>query len=90
MTKRDITRRDLLLFFLVRKLRYTLISQTTLTEQESDIDAAYKGFLANSLTFWEEGHTYEMGKLLSNMRKKGDFVKFVRRVKEDGELRVDR
>lgn len=62
-TKRDITRRDLILFFTIRKLRYTMIASTNLPEVDNDLDLAYKSFLNNNLTHWEEGKFYEMGKL---------------------------
>ncbi|EAR83388.3 CLEC16A, putative (macronuclear) [Tetrahymena thermophila SB210] len=59
-TKRDITRRDLMLFFIVRKLRYILIANTGLKEIENNLDLSYKSFLNNELPHWEEGKFYEI------------------------------
>lgn len=49
LSPNEITQRNLHLFFIFHKLRYTFIPQTILTEAEINLDIAYKAFFNNDL-----------------------------------------
>ncbi|KRX08625.1 hypothetical protein PPERSA_01878 [Pseudocohnilembus persalinus] len=61
INNKEITRRDLLYFFLIRNLRYFLIKKSLLKDHEQNIPDIYFQFIDNETQNWKINQQYKIG-----------------------------
>lgn len=56
----ELSKRDIILFFIFRKLRYMLINQTNLKKEQIDLEDIYQSFSQKISNNWFVGLNYDI------------------------------